>query len=210
MQKPSFLAVSIVFLLLLLSLVTFFWDVPADNISRIATENKVLASVLFTLLMFTATVIAPITATPAIPIAATILPPMLVAILSVIGWCAGAMVAFIIARRYGKPILTRFVSLKEVERYERKIPDRLGFLTLILLRMVVPVDALSYTIGLMSSVRFWPYTVATFIGIIPFSFIFAYGGSAFFEGRYASLLLTAGGGVVLFLVAWYILKRHIS
>jgi len=206
----SFVGMGVILLLIIASVVTFFWDVPSEYIIRIAEKNIILASLFFMLLMFVATVVAPVTATPAIPIATTILPPMLVGALSVIGWGLGAMLAFIIARRYGKPILSRFVSLDEVERYEKKIPERLEFFTLILLRMVIPVDVLSYAVGLVSSIRFLPYSVATFIGITPFSFIFAYGGSAFFEGRYVSLLLTVGGGVVLFLFAWYILKRHVS
>jgi len=209
MRSISFLAIFVLILVLFLSIVTFFWDVPTNYISQIAMENKVLASLLFTFLMFLATVIAPVTATPIIPIATTILPPMLVAVLSIIGWGMGAVIAFIVARRYGKPILARFVSLEELEKYEKKIPERLGFLTLILLRMVVPVDVLSYAIGLVSSMRFWPYTAATFIGITPFSFIFAYSGSAFFEGRFALLLFFAGGGVALFAIAWYSLKLRL-
>lgn len=205
-SKP---AIVLLVALLLLSIATFFWDIPAEYIAHIASENKVLASVLFTLLMFLATVVAPITATPAIPIAATILPPMLVGVLSVIGWGMGAVVAFVIARRFGKPLLRRFVSLNEIEKYEKKVPERLGFLTLVLLRMVIPVDALSYAIGLVSSIRFWPYTMATFIGITPFSFIFAYGGSAFFEGKFIALLFLVGVGVALFSVVWYTVRKQL-
>ena len=42
------------------------------------------------------------------------------------------------------------------------------------MRMVIPVDVLSYAIGLFSTMSLKSYTLATVIGITPFAFIFAY------------------------------------
>jgi len=40
--------------------------------------------------------------------------------------------------------------------------------------MAIPVDVLSYTLGLFTSISFSRYLLATFIGVIPFAFFFAY------------------------------------
>ena len=56
------------------------------------------------------------------------------------------------------------------------IPENNLFLTIIFFRMVVPVDGLSYFLGLFSKISFKSYTLATIIGITPFAFVFAYAG----------------------------------
>ena len=42
--------------------------------------------------------------------------------------------------------------------------------------MVLPVDILSYALGLFTTIKTWKYILATFIGVIPFAFIFSYAG----------------------------------
>lgn len=189
-----------------LSIATFFWDTPVEQYGALAQENPVLSGLLFISLMFLATVVAPLSTTPIIPVAAGILDPFIVGVLSVLGWTAGAVVAFLLARRYGKPLIGRFMDMSSLERYENLIPARLEFLTLILMRMVIPVDVLSYAIGLVSGITLWRYTLATLIGVTPFSFVFAYSGAALFEGRYLLLVSVLGTGVVLFVLVWAYLR----
>ena len=50
------------------------------------------------------------------------------------------------------------------------------FLTVVFFRMVIPVDGLSYFLGLFSKMSFKSYTLATVIGITPFALVFAYAG----------------------------------
>ena len=58
------------------------------------------------------------------------------------------------------------------------------FMSVVLLRMVLPVDVLSYALGFFSDISLWRYTTATIIGIAPFAFIFAYAGDALTSGKY--------------------------
>jgi uncharacterized membrane protein YdjX (TVP38/TMEM64 family) len=62
--------------------------------------------------------------------------------------------------------------------------------------MAVPVDVLSYAIGLFTTVSWRVYTAATLIGIMPFAFIFSYTSAAPLYFRIGVLAL-AGFAVLL-------------
>lgn len=151
-----------------------------------------------------AVVLAPVTVLPLIPAAAGIFGPFVTGVLSVIGWTIGAVIAFLLARHVGRPILSFFASLEDIEKLETKFPQKDTFLGLVLLRMIVPVDLLSYAIGLLSSMPLRTYVYATALGVAPFSFVFAYAGGAFAEGSY---LTFAGISVLGAAFFWYIVRR---
>lgn len=158
----------------------------------------------YVLALILAVVLAPITVLPLIPAAAGIFGPFVTGVLSVAGWTIGAGIAFLIARYAGRPILSFFASLEDIEKLEAKFPQKDTFLGLVLLRMIVPVDILSYAVGLLSSMPLSTYLYATALGVAPFSFVFAYAGGAFAEGSY---LTFAGIGVLGIALFWYIARR---
>jgi len=207
-KNRTAISIFVLVLLFVLSIATFYWETPVEKMVLFAAEHPFGAASIFVTLMFLGTVLAPLTTIPAVPAATAILSPLPVAVLSIIGWTLGAVVAFLIARRFGKPLLGNFVSLTEIERYENRIPKSTEFLTLVLMRMVIPVDVLSYAVGLVSNIRLRSYTIATVIGITPFAFVFSFGGSAFFSGQHSILLFLAGFGVALFVFVWHILNRN--
>ena len=114
---------------------------------------------------------------PLIPIASNIFGWVLTAILSIIGWTIGALVAFELSRKYGVFLVKKFISLKQIEKYEKLIPEKNIFWGIVFLRIAVPVDILSYVLGLFSHIKFRTYAIATLIGISPAAFIFAYAGT---------------------------------
>lgn len=130
--------------------------------------------VAYVCIAFVATVVAPISSTPLIPVAATLWGPFLTAILSVTGWTLGAIVAFLIARRLGFQWVKRFATFKTLQQYGAAIPERNLFVTVLALRIVLPVDLLSYAIGLFSTMRLSSYSLATAVGTLPFAFVFSY------------------------------------
>lgn len=128
-----------------------------------------------------------------IPIGATVFGPTSTAFMSIVGWTLGAAVAFGIARYFGRPVVERLIGLGRVHIVERRIPKRNLFLGVVVLRMAVSVDILSYALGLASSMSWSSYIVATIIGVTPFGFFFAYTGSLPFMYRVFAIL-----GAVLF------------
>jgi len=128
----------------------------------------------YTLVAMGATIIAPVSATPLIPVASELWGPLAAALLSVAGWTVGATVAFWLARCYGYRMVKRFVRLRRVQKYADALGHQHLFWTVILLRLVMPVDVLSYALGLFSQMPLGMYVLATIIGITPFAFVFAY------------------------------------
>lgn len=132
--------------------------------------------VIYVLLKIVATVFAPITVLPMIVLAVGLWGVFIAAVLSVVGWTIGGVIAFGLARRFGVPIIKRFISLDEIYKLEDKMKIGNTFWSVLFLRMIVPVDVLSYALGLFSKIGFGSYALATFIGVIPFAFAFAYLG----------------------------------
>jgi uncharacterized membrane protein YdjX (TVP38/TMEM64 family) len=123
-----------------------------------------------------AIVFAPISMMPLIPVAANIFGWVQTGFINVIGWFIGSIIVFWVSRKYGVDLIKRFVSLDKISKFESKIPKDKMFVSILLLRMTVPIDILSYALGLFTKVKFKTYAVATFLGIIPFSFVFSYLG----------------------------------
>lgn len=133
--------------------------------------NGMLAYVAVTAL---AVVAAPLSAMPLLPLATASWGPGIAALLSILGWTIGAVLAFLLARTLGRRVIARFVSLEHAERVAQRIIGTNVFVAVLLLRMVVPVDVLSYAVGLFVPIRFGAYVLATIIGVTPFAFVFAY------------------------------------
>jgi uncharacterized membrane protein YdjX (TVP38/TMEM64 family) len=207
MRTPR-LAYAALAALILLSGLSFVCDAPVIFFERVLGENKVLGAIAFVLIMFATTVVAPLTSLPLVPLISPVLGPFLTGVLSILGWSAGAVVAFLIARHAGRPLLSTFVSLEAIDRYERLIPREARFMTIFALRMVIPVDILSYALGILSSVSLLEYTLATVLGISWFAFAFAYLGEAAFEGNVVLFLcIGAASLVVLGLSSWYVVQK---
>lgn len=148
------------------------------------------------------TVLAPISTVPLIPVVVQSWGWMLTGILSVFGWVIGSQIAFLLARRYGVRLISHFTSLTKLHQYETSFSNQHLFWTIVVLRMLVPVDVLSYALGLFSTISAGRYLLATTIGVIPFAFIFSYTGTLP-PGLQVLVLIEVG----LLLVLVYIVRR---
>lgn len=158
----------------------------------------IFAYVLITII---AVVVAPFSMMPLIPLASNIYGVFWSAIINIIGWIIGAFIVFFICRKYGVNLIRKFISLEKINRMESKIPKENIFLSIILLRMTIPVDVLSYALGLFSKVDFKTYALATIIGITPFAFVFSYLGIVPFYYQ-------AIGVLVIILLVWVVNKFY--
>ena len=178
-----------------------------DVFSEAVARNVFYGALIFTVLEAVSIVFAPVTTIFLIPVAADIFGPLLTALLSVLGWTVGSVIAFGIARRFGRPVLEKIVEPKKLERYRNYISPDTEFMTVLLLRVMLPVDVVSYAVGLFTVMRFRKYLLATVIGITPFSFIYSYGGGAFLMGEYRLSILIFLASAVFLWGAWLIFRR---
>jgi uncharacterized membrane protein YdjX (TVP38/TMEM64 family) len=166
-------------------------------------DAGIISILIYIFVLIVATVVAPISAVPLIPVAVSVWGWFLAAIFNIIGWTLGSLIAFLLARKYGVPLVKKFVSLKRIERFEKYIPEKNVFWGIVFLRMAVPADILSYVLGLFSRIKFKTYALATLIGVSPFAFIFAYVGSLPFYLQLIALLI----GLVFILIGLLIALR---
>ncbi|MDP2951147.1 MAG: VTT domain-containing protein, partial [bacterium] len=101
-----------------------------------------------------------------------------------------SVIAFMLARKYGANLVKKFLPIEKIYKFEKKIPEKHLFLTVAFLTAVVAMDGISYVFGLFSKMSLRDYTLATIIGLIPFSFTSAYLGSVPFY--YTILFLLTG------------------
>lgn len=202
---------SIILALLYLGIlfVFLFWTEPILRLQEtVGVRGGFVAPIAFISLAFLSVVLAPLTIAPIIPVASVVFGSFLAGTYSIIGWTLGSITAFFIARHIGKPILKKFVSLERVKEYESYIPEKMEFWAILLLRVAVPVDVVSYALGLFSSVKTWKYALASFFAFLPFAFVFAYVGGALIYKDLTLLLSLIGVSLVLFLVVAYIFYHH--
>lgn len=188
--------------------VVALWDAPIHYLTALLSSMGFLSYVAFVLLVVLAVVFAPITVMPLIPMAAMILGPLATALLSIVGWTLGAVIAFLISRYLGRPVLLHFISLQKIDAFAETMQPRTRFFVIVLMRLTLPVDLASYALGLAKSVGIVEYTLATVIGVTWFSFVFAYLGEALIERNAMLLLELTAPSLLIFGGAWYLLKKR--
>lgn len=88
----------------------------------------------------------------------------------------GATLCFYISKIYGRPVVEKLVGKKSLE-YADRFFDRYGEHAILIARLIpiVSFDVISYAGGL-TSMRFWPFFIATGIGQLPATIIYSYLG----------------------------------
>jgi len=161
----------------------------------------VLAYILINII---STVVAPISALPLIVVASNLWGWFWAGLLSILGWTIGSLIAFSIARKYGVPLVSKFVSLEKINRIEKRVPQSNLFMAVVFLRIVAPVDIISYALGLFSKISTGKYILATVIGITPFAFIFAFTGTLPFIFQIIVVIIA----IILMLIGFMITFRR--
>jgi len=207
-DKNEFLIGGVILgLFILVSLPFFFWDSQFDFLKEFLKSNPYYAPAIFIAVEILSIVVAPVVTLPLIPFMVGLIGSLATAIYATIGWTVGAIIAFLIARHFGRPLISKFVSLETIEKYEQRVSENTQFISLVLIRMVLPIDVISYAYGFFSGIAFWKYALATLIGTIPLTFVIAYAGGALISGQFSDLIYILVFGLIIFLVSWSVLRK---
>jgi uncharacterized membrane protein YdjX (TVP38/TMEM64 family) len=178
-------------LVLILFGADYLWNLSSyihpEHIRGILEKTGSLAPLLYMLVMALAVIIPFIPTLPLDIAAGAFFGPFLGTLYSAVGATAGAAVAFLIARHLGREFIERFLSGHI--NFCTQCSDRLLTKIIFFSRLVpfVSFKMVSYGSGLtMMSLR--PFSLATFLGMLPLTFAYNYFGSA---------ILTASRGTVL-------------
>ena len=173
-QVNSFLGIIIVVLLFIISSV-----LVQKYLNELSSylDFGFVGMLVYIFINILAIVVAPVSVMPLMPLASNLWGWYITGVLSIIGWFIGAWIAFVLARKYGVDLINKFINMNKIQKLERLIPEEHLFLGIVFFRMFIPVDGLSYFLGLFSKVKLNTYLLATLIGITPFAFSFAYLGT---------------------------------
>ena len=131
-------------------------------------------------------------------------------IYTVIGATIGATMAFLISRYFVRSFFEQAVEkkYKKIKEYDNKLKDN-GFITVLFLRLVpfFPFNGLNFALG-VTRVRLKEYVLATLIGIIPGTFLYAYLGDSIIEMNYISVVVSLILIILLALLLKYLRKLN--
>jgi len=93
-----------------------------------------------------------------------------------------ACTQFLVARLLGREVVARLLK-GAVATLDQKLGEQ-SFTAVLLIRLIpnLPFDVQNYGLG-FSQVRFGPYVLATFLGMIPWTFVFVYLGESLTDPR---------------------------
>jgi uncharacterized membrane protein YdjX (TVP38/TMEM64 family) len=147
----------------------------AEPIGTFIDRHPVWGLTLYLALNIVDAVLAPGATLPLIPVAVHVWGRILAALATTFGWTAGSLIAFLIARRWGYPIVRKFTSMQRVQNLKRYVPEDL-FWSIVLVRLVLPMDVISYVLGLSTDISWSKYVAATALGLTPSALLLAYLG----------------------------------
>ena len=172
----------------------------SDGITRFINHHPFWGVFLYLILNVLDAVIAPGATLPLIPVAARAWGRVPAALVTTAGWTLGSLIAFLIARRWGYPIVKKLTSRERIRQMGKYIPDDL-FWSIVLLRLVMPMDVMSYVLGLLTDISWSRYMLATAMGLTPSAFVLAYLGKLPNAYEIIMLGVAAAVGVAAVLIA---------
>jgi uncharacterized membrane protein YdjX (TVP38/TMEM64 family) len=157
------------------------------------TQHSVLGVIVYITLNITDAVIAPGSTLTLIPVAAKAWGRLPAAFITVAGWTAGSLLAFFLARHWGAPLVSKIAPMSRVQRLKKYIPQRL-FWSVVVLRFVLPMDVMSYVLGLFTRMPWLEYAGATALGLVPSALVLTYLGKT--SHGYEIMMLAVAGAAI--------------
>jgi uncharacterized membrane protein YdjX (TVP38/TMEM64 family) len=142
------------------------YEIDAEPFRDWVEDRGVWAPIVFMLVMALSVLFAPIPNVPIFIAAGLIWGPVLGTVYSQVGLVAGSVLAFYAARIVGRRHLPRLIGSRATQQVDH-LADVMGGRIVFVARLIpiVNFDLISFAAGL-TSIRFWPFFVATFFGTL--------------------------------------------
>ena len=175
----------------------------AELLKELTNQAGAIGVVSYVAIMAASIIFAPLGTGFLLPVAANSYGPILAAVYSILGWTIGSVVAFWIARHLGHRKVKETTFIRRLKAYESAISEYHFYTLIVLLRMALPVDVVSYALGFMSKIGYKAFLVTTVLGITPLAFVFTFASTASVEIQLTISILAT----FLFLTAAYWVYR---
>lgn len=175
-----------------------------ELLKALTTQAGMVGIVSYITIMAASIIIAPLGTGFLLPVAAMSYGPILAATYSIVGWTIGSVISFWIARHFGFKKYKNTPLIKRIQTYEASV-QRLHFYALIvLIRIALPVDVVSYALGFASSISYRVFFITTILGVSPLAFVFTFATTSTMKVQFIVISMTS----LLFLTATYFVYRE--
>ena len=210
LQPQNLIAVAV----LGVTLALFLWlqaATPYDLLSQagLAQLSETLGwrgPFLYMLLIAIAVVVSQIPGVPLALAAGALWGPLPAGIYSVIGGFLGAMIAYTLGRTLGRSVVKVFAGKTLTFNDARGVWFIGGLIFVSRILPIFPFDIVSYAAGL-SGLPVRIYSLVTFFGMIPSTFLLTYLGATFVIDSQAALALS-GVAVLILVVSPFLIRRY--
>lgn len=163
--------------IILITIALYSGAVSIEDVVRMLEVYPLIAPVIF-ILIYTAMAVALIPSLPMNLAAGFLWGTFGGGLITLIAAGLGGTCAFLLARYFGEKHLERWLRFSAWRWLDKEV-SRKGWIVVAFTRLspVFPTAALNYIYGI-TNVKFWPYLVATLVGLAPWVVFFAAMGSA--------------------------------
>lgn len=147
------------------------------NIEHFLLTSGAWAPIIYVLILIVSIALSPIPSTPLIVFGGRIFGFFDAVFWSMLGIILGLLLAFVIGRRFGRPLLVKFFDEEKVKRAEKHLSEKHLTMTVFLVHLLpLPfLDVVSYVAG-MTTMRARNFAAAAAFGYLPSVLIFSYFG----------------------------------
>jgi len=192
--------VAILIIVSLFILTSYYSNKYSDRIlDYLGEQSLIKAASIYLFISIVSIIIAPISSLPLLPVIANLWGGLWAGLISILGWTFGNFIAFVLAKKYGRPLVRKIGTEKEISQLREYLPQKGEnlFLKLVLLRIVFPIDLLSYVLGLFApDIKLKTFFWSTLVGMAPGTLLFSYLGTI-------SIIYQLALFVLAFLVFYY-------
>lgn len=172
------------------------------------TAHPVLGAAIFIGLSALSAMIAFFSSTVLVPAGLAAWSPVVCLVLLWIGWVAGGVIAYTVARVFGRRVFGWSDLPRGLAALETRIGARTSFGVALLLQLAVPSELPGYLFGL-TRFPFLKYLAALALAELPYAVATVFASSAFLERRLVPLVILVVAAAVLGTAALRRLHHHL-
>ena len=140
-----------------------------------------------------------------VPVAVYVWGPTTCVALLWTGWLIGGIIAYLVGRHLGRPVVRALLRPGTLARYEGWIRSGAGFVPVFLLQLAIPSDVAGYLFGLVRC-RFRVFLPALAAAEVPYAIGAVYLGVSFLERDVLPLMALGAAGAFMSVLAFRVLR----
>ncbi|WP_375759632.1 TVP38/TMEM64 family protein [Corallococcus exercitus] len=178
-------------------------------VAPVISAHPVWGAVLFVLLSALSAMLAFFSSALLLPVALQAWGKAVCVLLLWVGWLLGGAFAYGIARAWGRPLIRRLTSARQLAHFEERISRRTPFGVVLLFQLAVPSEIPGYVLGL-ARYGLRRYLAVLALAELPYAVGTVYLGESFLEQHTAMLLGLGAAGILAGLWAFHLLRERLG